>query len=108
MLYLPFIVIIVIGICIYLYRKHQVELLEKYGISAKGVILENAETNGKDFYRLGGNFNTPTIQFSTKQGKVIVGKPIIGFTSQSEIISQTEVNIIYDPENPENFCIDLS
>ena len=105
--YFPFLVILIIGVCIFLYRKNQTELLRKYGIRTKGIIIFNEEDNESSFFKLGGNFNKPTIQFFTKEGKEIIGTPLIGFTSQKEIVTQTEVLIIYDQENPEKFCIDL-
>jgi len=107
MVFAPFIIIIVFGLYFYFSRKSQTEALKRDGIETKGIIIRNNENGGREYYRLGGNFNTPTIQFVTNEGKEIIGEPLVGFTTQYEIVIPSEIDIIYDPQNPENFCVNL-
>lgn len=87
-------------------QQNDVELVKKYGTRTTGIIIENSEMNPRSLYRLGGNINYPIIQFTTSEGKEITGKPIMGFVTQHEVAVPSYINIIYDPGNPEKFCID--
>jgi hypothetical protein len=107
MLYIPFIIILVFGGYILFKERLQLNAIKKDGVKVVGTIIENAESNSNRRDRLGGNINTPTIQFTTLDGKQVTGKPAIGFVSQFEIPVPSEVNIIYSSKNPEQFCVDI-
>lgn len=89
-----------------LLKKRSSIQLKKTGIKTVGVIVGNTGTDGSEnsFYQLGGNINNPTIRFFTKTGLEIIGTPVIGFISQHQIFINEEIEVIYDPENPQRFC----
>lgn len=79
--------------------------LRRNGIRTVGTIIHNEESFQTSKYRLGGNINNPTIKFITTDGKEIIGKPIIGFVSQHEVVVPSQVSIIYDVKKPYKFMI---
>ena len=98
--------IILAAIGFYLSQKRQISLIKRNGVRVIGTVIKNKEFKSDDFYRLGGNLNDPTVRFITKDGGEIIGKPILGFTSQKEILTPFSVYIIYDSRNPQRFYID--
>ncbi len=92
----------------YFFQRNQTQNLKENGIKVTGTIVHNGQSGSGSNFRLGGNINNPTIQFVTKDGQEILGKPIVGFISQHEVIVPSNIDIIYDPKNPKRFCIDLN
>jgi hypothetical protein len=108
MLYIPFIIILFLGGYLLFNERLQIQAIKRNGVKTVGTIIDNGGSNGNSsFYRLGGNVNSPTIQFTTQDGKQVTGKPAIGFVSQFEIPVPSEINIIYSSKNPELFCVDI-
>ena len=101
----------IVGLITYLDQRRRSNSIKRNGIKTTGIIIQNSESgetdNRSDMYRLGGNINEPTIQFTTLDGQVIIGKPIIGFITQYELAVPKEVNIVYNSKNPQEFYIDL-
>ena len=81
--------------------------LEKNGIRVHGVVIKNSEYNPRDSNRLGGNINEPLVRFYTENGEEIIGQPIIGFISQTQIDPPYDVYVIYDKKDPKRFLLDL-
>ena len=103
------IIITFIGaIVYYFFQRDQARNLKENGIKVTGTIVHNGQSGVSSNFRLGGNINNPTIQFVTKEGQEILGKPIVGFISQHEVIVPSSIDIIYDPKNPKRFCVDLN
>lgn len=101
-------IFIVISVCIisYYFTNDKIAELKRDGIRTMATIIENHETNPKSMYRLGGNINTPTVRFFTTDGREIIGKPVLGFITQFEVTVPMHIDIIYDPADPDIFCID--
>jgi hypothetical protein len=101
---------VIVG-CLYLgwtdKRKHI--RLKRNGTKVYGTIISNREfVSGKvDFYRLGGNINTPTVKFMTQDGREIIGTPVLGFITQHEVIPPIQVIVFYNPKQPDEFCIKI-
>lgn len=96
-----------LGIITYLNQKKNINTIKRNGIKTTGVIIENKESGADSARRLGGNFNEPVVRFTTNDGHVITGKPVVGFTSQYEVAVPHMVNIVYNAENPKEFYIDF-
>ena len=92
-------------------EKFRANQIKRNGIKVRGIIVANKEFTGAykddDPFQLGGLINEPTVKFITKEGKVIIGSPEIGFVSQHKIVPPVKVIVIYDPKQPEKFCIDF-
>jgi hypothetical protein len=89
------------------YERNKLSKIKKKGIKLTGVILSNYETNANDSMRLGGNINTPTIQYFTVEGQEMIGQPVVGFISQQEIVEGNSIDIICDPDDPKRFTVDF-
>lgn len=96
-----------IGICTYLNQKKHINAIKRNGIKTTGVIIENEEWDANSERRLGGNFNEPVVRFTTPDGRVITGKPVVGFTTQYEVTVPHTVTIVYNAKNPKQFYIDF-
>lgn len=96
-----------IGIYTYLDQKKDIKTIKRNGIKATGVIIENREAGADSGRRLGGNINEPVVRFTTNDGRVITGKPVVGFTSQYEVVVPHVVNVVYNASNPNEFYIDF-
>lgn len=105
MLYI-FLFVLVIGLYTYFNQKTKIDSIKKNGVRVMGTIIQNEETQGRR-RQLGGNINDPTVTFITKDGLEIVGKPVVGFTSQHEVIVPSRVYIIYDSKEPQKFFLDM-
>jgi hypothetical protein len=104
MLYFVLVVVVVIGI--YYYREKAKELtLKKNGIKVEGIIIDNVESSPNSRFRLGGNINNPTVKFFTEDGDEIVGRPIVGFISQYQVVVPSQITVIYDRKNPQKFYL---
>src|SRR5215204_4412446 len=104
MLYI-FLFVLALGLYTYFNQKKTIGSIKKNGVRVVGTIIQNNDRHGN--YQLGGNINSPTIRFVTEEGKEIIGKPVVGFTSQYEVAVPSHVNIIYDSRNPKQFYLDL-
>src|ERR1043165_7262569 len=107
MTYLFFTAIVVFVIYYYLDQRGKINTIKYNGVKVVGTIIQNTEnSNGQDgFGRLGGNINEPTIKFITKDGQEIIGKPVVRFVSQHEVVVPSKVYIIYDAKDPQKFFI---
>ncbi len=100
------VILLILALVIYLVLEStERDSLKQYGITVVGTIIENRERGPDSMYRLGGNVNYPTIQFTTAEGKEIIGQPMLGFISQHEIVVPSYISIIYDPESPHRFMV---
>jgi hypothetical protein len=114
MFYIIAVTILLAILSAYLHKK-EIRDLKKIGIRVPGLIIFNDDGSVHSIdgstrtrkHQLGGNFNEPRVRFVTADGKVITGKPVIGFISQKEVKVPRPVYIYYNPENPEEFCLDL-
>lgn len=98
--------VVLLGIYAYLNHKKDINAIKRNGIKTTGVIIENKELSANSARRLGGNFNEPIVRFTTEDGRVIRGKPVVGFTSQYEVTVPDIVNVVYNAANPKEFYID--
>jgi|GEM_PF-2858659 len=73
-----------------------------------GIVIYNDELSENSFYRLGAGIYYPTVSFTTLEGIEIIGKPIIGFTSQEDLPPIYNVYVFYNPRKPKEFYIELS
>jgi hypothetical protein len=106
-------VIVVLLVSLVLIARIKMRSIEKKGIRVVGTIIENRESgDGRigrtDNGKFGANINMPTIKFTTLDGKEIVGQPVIEFASEFELPVPSEIYIKYTPENPGEFCVDIS
>jgi hypothetical protein len=101
-----FLFVLAIGLYTYLNQKTKTNSIKQNGIRTVGTIIQNKETQNR-LDQLGGNINEPTIKFITKDGQEIIGKPVVGFTSQHEVMVPGKVSIIYDSKNPQKFFLDM-
>jgi len=104
MLYI-FLFVTAIGLYSYFSQKNQIASVKRNGVRAVGTIIKNEDRQHRR--QLGGNINSPTIRFITKEGKEIIGQPVIGFVTQYEVAVPSQVHVIYDSTNPEMFCLDM-
>jgi hypothetical protein len=107
MLYFVLVIVLMIGLYTWWENKKQ-EDIKKRGVRVCGIIVENDESSPDSRFRLGGNINTPTVKFYTESGAEIIGKPIVGFISQREVVVPSSVYLFYDKQNPNRFCLDMS
>ena len=101
------IILIAIAIAaVYFFIKQQATInsIKRNGIKVKGIIVENSEKQGSMF-QLGGNINAPTVKFITNDGQEIIGKPVMGFVSQTEILVPSYINVVYHSRNPRKFLV---
>lgn len=96
-----------IGVYTYLNQRKDISAIKRNGIKTTGVIIESGEWNVNSARRLGGNINDPVIQFTTENGQVITGKPVVGFITQYEVTVPKQVTIIYNAKNPKEFYIEF-
>lgn len=89
----------------YFFQRDQTQNLKENGVKVTGKIVHNGQDGANSNFRLGGNINNPTIQFITNEGQEILGKPIVGFISQHEVIVPSYIDLVYDPKKPKRFCI---
>jgi hypothetical protein len=82
--------------------------LKKNGVRVSGIIIENKEEMAESYWRLGGNINQPTVKFITRDGREIIGTPILGFITQHEVAPPIWVTVFYDPNHPEKFTVDFN
>lgn len=110
MLYLFILFFLVPLVCFSLIEHNQVKALKKKGVRLPGVIVANEESSKTmdEFSRLGGNINTPTVRFVTKDGHIITGEPIQGFVTQHEVVPPVRVLVIYEAKDPQRFCLEFS
>jgi hypothetical protein len=100
------VILLILALVIYfVLESAERDSLKQYGITVVGIIIENEERGADSMYRLGGNVNYPTIQFKTVEGKKVIGQPMLGFTSQHEVVVPSYISIIYDPESPYKFMV---
>jgi hypothetical protein len=100
-----FIIVLVATLAYSCYGYFERMELKHNGVKVVGTIVHNTDGSPNNMYRLGGNINNPTIRFITAEGKVITGKPILGFISQHEVVVPSEILIIYDRKKPSRFMI---
>lgn len=100
-----------VGFFTYLNQKSRTNSIKRNGVRTTGVIIQNTEMgeyDGRsDNYRLGGNINDPVVRFTTDDGRIITGRPVVGFTSQYEVTVPHTVNIVYNAKDPKQFYIDF-
>ncbi len=79
--------------------------LKENGIETEALIIEwnPMSTNGLNNVNR-ESINIPTVKFTTKDGKEIMGQPITGIYYGGDYQGDYLI-IIYDPENPEQFMI---
>lgn len=95
-----------IAVGIYYYWEYRKQAnLRKHGIKVAGTIIRNKESSPNSKYRLGGNINYPTIKFVAVDGVEVIGKPIIGFTSQHEVVVPSQVFVVYEKSDPRKVCV---
>ena len=85
-------------------NKFKAKKLRRRGIKVPGIIIENFDTHGGGFTDI---INDPVVCFTTLDGKDIVGRPVLGFVTRDEVNLPTNVSVIYDPKNPQSFCLDI-
>ena len=87
--------------------KSEIDSIKRNGIRADGTIIENKEMRGNSvrLRTLGGNINSPVIQFRTEDGQEIIGESVNGLVTQYEVAVPGTVGIIYNPKDPKIFYI---
>jgi hypothetical protein len=105
-MYIPFLLIILMGLVMYFSQKARADDIKANGVRIIGTMIQNSESNPNSYYRLGGNINTPVLSFVTKDGVQITGRVTNTFVTQFEITVPCSVYIIYNEKNPEKFLFD--
>ncbi len=91
-----------------LYRKRIARKIILNGIRVKGIMVAAREKPALSADKLAGRIYLPTITFFTTDGKTIIGTPVLGFKSFKEVITPMNVEVIYDPNNPKMFCVEIT
>lgn len=90
-----------------LYRKRLARKIIQNGIRVRGIMVEAREKPARSADKLAGRIYLPTIGFFTTDGKPITGTPVVGFKSFKEVVTPMNVEVIYDPNNPKMFCVEI-
>lgn len=106
MIYIFIALIVVVAIYFVLYQRLRIKRIKRNGIRVVGTIIQNMEPQGSRF-QLGGNINSPTVSYFTTEGQEIIGRPVVGFVTQHEVVVPSQVHIIYNSKNPEQFYLDF-
>lgn len=102
-LFLIFVLVVIVYTVISVVSQKQ--RLKKRGIETDGYILRWRQDRVRhSVASLSQSISTPTIQFTTIDGRQITGEPVVGISDSEEYVN-VWIRIVYNPDNPEEFMI---